>query len=308
MANDLELFARLSNEPQSAEALALQCQLEPRALGILMNALVAMGFLSKRNGYYRNTDIAERYLIKGSPDYMGQFLKQSSLRWNRFGNLAEALKPGYAPDQLFHSLEEERDFTHSFIWGLDNIGHNAAAAIAQSLDLSGVRRMLDIGGGAAAYSIAFSKRNPKLTSVLVDLPLAQEVARDNIQRHGLSDRIIPMEGSYWELDFGADYDLAWMSNIIHGLGETENARLIAKSADALLPEGRLIVHDMFLFDDSCTFPYQAALFPVQMLAHHGNGRCYAAKEVQEWMTHAGLKNMHRIQMDSGPDLMAGVKS
>jgi cyclopropane fatty-acyl-phospholipid synthase-like methyltransferase len=308
VANDLDLFTMLSQKSQTAEDLAAQLQLEERPLSIIMNALVAMGLLSKEGECYRNKGIFERYLVKGSPDYIGQFLKQTNMRWNQFNNLAESLKPGYAPHQKFNSLDEERNFTQSYIWGLDNLGHNTAAAIAWSLDLSSVQRMLDIGGGAATYSIAFAKRNPKLTSILVDLPLTLEVARENIQRHGLNDRIIAMEGSYWELDFGANYDLVWMSNIVHGLGEAENARLIAKSARALLPEGKLVVHDMFLEDDSRTFPYNAALFSVNMLAHHGNGRCYTVKEVQQWMIQAGLKDVRRTKLELGSDLITGSKS
>jgi cyclopropane fatty-acyl-phospholipid synthase-like methyltransferase len=273
-----------------------------------MNALVAMGFLSKKNGHYRNMEISDKYLVQGKPDYMGHFLKQSHIRWNQFNRLAESLKPGYSPAQMFQSFEEERDFTHSFIWGLDNLGHNTAASIARSLDLSGVRRMLDVGGGAATYSIAFAEQNPDLVCVLLDLPLALEVARENIQLHGLSNRILTMEGSYWELDFGADHDLVWMSNIIHGLAEDENARLIAKSANALSANGRLIVHDMLFADDSHTFPYYPALFSVQMLAHHGKGRCYSIKEVQEWMTKAGLRNVRQITLEFGFDLLAGSKS
>jgi ubiquinone/menaquinone biosynthesis C-methylase UbiE len=307
VANDLELFTILSHQSMSAENLALKLQVEPNPLSILMNALVAMGFLSKEKEHYRNTGISDKYLVQGKLDYMGHFLKQSHIRWNQFNHLAESLQPGYAPIQTFESIDEERRFTHSWIWGLDNLGHNAAASIAQSLDLSGVRRMLDIGGGAATYSIAFAKRNPELICVLLDLPVALEVARENIKRHGLDDRIQTMEGSYWKLDFGTDYDAVWMSNILHGLAQEENENLMAKSANALLPDGRLIVHDMFFTDDSHTNPYYPALFSVQMLAHHGKSRCYSLKEVQEWMIRAGLSNVRRTTLDSGFDLMAGSK-
>jgi SAM-dependent methyltransferase len=307
VANDLDIFTNLSRQSISAEDLALKLQVEAAPLSILMNALVAMGFLSKEKGHYSNTQISDKYLVQGRPDYMGRFLRQSHIRWNQFNHLAESLKPGYAPIQTFQSFEEERDFTHSWIWGLDNLGHNTADSIARSLDLSGVRQMLDIGGGAATYSIAFAKQNPELICVLLDLPLALEVARENIQHHGLSGRILAMEGSYWDLDFGTDYDLVWMSNIIHGLGEEETANLIAKSANALLPGGRLIVHDMFFSDDNHTFPYHPALFSVQMLAHYGKSRCYSIKEVQEWMTRAGLSNVRRIALEYGFDLMAGSK-
>jgi SAM-dependent methyltransferase len=308
VANDLDLFTLLSQKSRSAEDLALQIHVEPRPLSILMNALVAMGFLSKENECFRNMGISERFLAQGSADYMGHFIKQSHIRWNQYNKLAETLKPGYVSAMQFNSPEDERNFTQSFIWGLDNVGHNTAAAVAQSLDLSCIRRMLDIGGGAATYSIAFAKQNPELTSVLIDLPLALEVARENIRLHELDDRIITMEGSYWELDYGTDYDLIWISNIIHGLGEAENEKLIAKAAQGLLPNGKLIVHDLLFMDDNYTFPYQAALFSVQMLAHSDNGRCYAAKEVQQWMIRAGLKKVHRIELESGFNMVVGSKA
>jgi predicted O-methyltransferase YrrM len=307
VSSDLELFSQLSKQPRSIEDLAQQLHVEPYPLTILMNALVAMGFLSKEDGFYQNEAISEKYLVKGSADYVGQFLRQSNLRWNQYGKLADALKPGYAPAQKFSSIEEERNFMQAYIWGLDNLSHNTAAAIAQSLDLNGIRRMLDLGGGAATYSIAFANQNPELTSVLVDLPLALEVARENIQLHGLENRIITMEGSYWKLEFGSEYDLVWLSNIIHGLGESENANLVAKSANALLPGRILVVHDMLFADDNYTSPYHAALFSVQMLAHHGKGRCYTLEEVQQWMLDAGLSNVRRLEIEAGTDLVVGFK-
>jgi SAM-dependent methyltransferase len=306
VANDLGLFERLF-EGRSVEDLAHQLSVDSRALSVLMNAMVAMGILDKEKDRYFNQEIAERYLVKGSPDYLGDFFKFLSLCWRQWDDLAQALKPGYTPAKIYDSPEEELNFNQTFIWGMDNSAKERAERIAEVLDLSAVHHMLDLGGGAATYSIAFAKKNPQLNAVVLDLPLPLLVARENIRGHGLGDRVRTLEGSYWDLDYGSGYDLVWISQVIHALDESQGAKLVRKAAKALLPGGRLIVHDSHLNDDF-TSPYHAALFSALMLALTEKGRCYAAKEIEEWMNQAGLKNVSRIELDAESDMVVGIRS
>jgi cyclopropane fatty-acyl-phospholipid synthase-like methyltransferase len=165
--------------------------------------------------------------------------------------------------------------------------------------------MLDVAGGAATYSIAFAKANPQLSSVVLDLPFPLEVARENIERDGLSDRIATRAESYWDAEYEPEFDLVLISQVIHGLSESQCAELIRRSARALAPDGRMVVHDSILSEDH-TFPYHAALFSTYMLATTEQGRCYTFDEVGKWMTDAGLGDIRRIEVDAESELVEGV--
>lgn len=304
-ANDLDLFSEISAGRGSAEELASKLRVNRRALGILMNALVAIGLLRKENGSYTNTELSDRYLVKNRPEYLGDFVKFMSTQWKGYGNLGEVLRngclsPKVAPD------ERDEAYVRAYIWGMDNMGKERARRVAQALDLSSVRTMLDVGGGAATYSIAFAKENPKLTSVVLDLPATLEVARENIERNGVGDRVSTRACSYWEMDYKSDFDLVWISQIIHGLGEEQVTELIRRSAAAVAPGGRLIVHDSFLAEDYAS-PYHAAVFSVYMLAITERGRCYSLHEVKKWMNAAGLSDVHRVALDAETEMVEGIR-
>ncbi len=306
VANDWDLFSCLSPEPQTAGGLAAQLEVDRRALEIMLDALVSMGLLDKEHGCYRNRELAETYLVKGTAGYHGEIFKHLHQCWGQWNFLGEVVKTGHSPPQAKLPLSEERSFNRPYIWGMDNVGQERAEKILKKLDVNGVKRMLDLACGAATYSIAFAKSNPDLQAVALDLPLTLEVARENIARNGLTERFSFKEGSYWELDFGSGYDLVWLSQVVHCCDETQALELVKKAAASLAHGGRLMVHD-FLMDEERTSPEYAAVFSVHMLVVTEGGRAYTVNEVKDWFVRAGLSQVELIEVDSKSRLVVGVK-
>ncbi len=306
VANDLNLFSQISEGCRSIEALALRLPANIRVLRILMDALVAMGILHKVDNSYYNHEIADKYLVKSKPEYRGDFLAFTHYCWSQWNDLDAVVKSGRAISKTHGINQSERAVGNAYSWGMDNMAKAKAERIAKILDLSGVRRMLDFGGGAATYSIAFAQRNSQLTAYVMDLPLSIEVARENIKRNEMEGRVKVLQGSYWEADYGNNYDLIWVSQIIHQHSESEVAHLIGKATFALRSGGRLIVHDSLLTEDR-TSPYFAALFSIYLLTLTEKGRCYTVNETKEWLIQAGLKEVIRIEIDAESDIIMGVK-
>jgi release factor glutamine methyltransferase len=64
---------------------------------------------------------------------------------------------------------------------------------------AGAQRVVDLGTGSGAIAIALAKGRADLHVTAVDVsPDALAVARRNVERHGLADRIRLVEGSWWE--------------------------------------------------------------------------------------------------------------
>ena len=79
VANDLDLFSRLGSGRGAAE-LAAELGVDGRALGLLMNALVALGLLEKENGRFRNAPPAETFLVRGEK-WRGSILRHLHHCW-----------------------------------------------------------------------------------------------------------------------------------------------------------------------------------------------------------------------------------
>ncbi|MBI5787727.1 MAG: methyltransferase domain-containing protein [Candidatus Schekmanbacteria bacterium] len=303
--NDLDLFTYLSPQPLTAQEIAQRLNLNARALEIVLDALVSMKLLDKKDNHYSNQEIAEAYLVNGKKTYRGEIFKHLHQCREQWENLGQILRTGELPSERKFTIREERRANRHFIWGMDNIACDRAQLIAGMLDLSTVGNMLDLGGGAATYSIAFVKKNPQLKAVVLDLPLTLEVARENIALNDLEKRISTTEGSFWEVGLGTGYDLVWISQIIHSLNESKCRELIQKAAAALAPGGALIIHD-FILEDDHTRPFDAALFSVHMLVVTEGGRSYSVNEIMGWLKEAGLSQVQRIEIDAHSGMVRGT--
>jgi predicted O-methyltransferase YrrM len=169
-------------------------------------------------------------------------------------------------------MPPEHYITHwheHWIWAMHGIASNGAGQwVAQHIDLSTRRFLLDVGGGPGTYSIAMCQRFPDLNAVVWDVPKTVEIAREVIDRFDMSDRITVHEGDWDKDDFGTGYDCLFMSNIMHGPSSQAETRL-NQAMRALESGGLLIVHD-FLLNDDKTGPLPAALFNLMIGAYTAN--------------------------------------
>lgn len=306
VAVDLGLFDFLE-EPKSAVETAAWLKADARATGIFLNGLAALGLLVKGVDYFKNGDLASRFLVQARENYRGAIIKHMEHTWGRgWDDLKEIVLVGHPPEvdpEKWVDARPQRDEAEvgAFIWGMHAIARDLAPTVAAKLDffLRAVRHLLDLGGGPATYAITFAQANPKLTATVFDLPLPIEIAKENIAKNDLTDRVHTLAGNFLKDDIGTDYDFIWISQILHSHDEAQCKLIIAKAVAALAPGGRLAIQEFYLNPDGAS-PTGAAMFGVHMLAVTPHGRAYTYGEVAEWMQEAGLTKPEYIQ--SGMDV------
>jgi hypothetical protein len=146
--------------------------------------------------------------------------------------------------------------------------------------------LLDAGGGTGIYSIACLQKNPGLRAVVWDRPEVLKVTRELALAYGVADRLQCTAGDMFKDPPPAAADVVLLSNVLHDWDVPQCKALIGRCAEALVPGGRLLVHDVFL-NDALDGPltialYSAALFCVT------EGRAYSAAEYSGWLGGAGL--------------------
>ena len=60
-------------------------------------------------------------------------------------------------------------------------------------------------------------------------------------------------------DLEQEYDMVWLSQILHGEGPEEAESIVAKAAKALKPGGKILIHE-FILDNTMAGPLFPALF------------------------------------------------
>jgi hypothetical protein len=192
--------------------------------------------------------------------------------------------------------EEEQE---SFLMGMFDLAVPVAPRIAELVDLSQRRHLLDLGGGPGTFAIFFCLKNPALEATVYDLPSTRVFAEKTIERFGLGARITFQAGNYLEDTIPGRYDVAWLSQILHSEGTAECERIISKAVAALDPGGMLLVHE-FVLNDARDGPLFPALFSLNMLLRTAQGRSYTEAQLIEMLARGGVKQVQRLSFQ-GPN-------
>jgi hypothetical protein len=290
VATDLGMFDYLE-EFRTADEIAAQVKADPRAVGIILNGLAALELVAKEGERFKNGELTSRFLVRGKEAYRGAIVRHLHHTWWGWADLEETVQRGHADmaksERWVDRVDADEEWVREFIWGMHAIARDLAPKVAAQVDLSGVQRLLDMGGGPATYAIAFAMTNPAIQATVFDLPQPITIAKENIRSNGLAERINTIAGNFLKDDIGSGYDFIWISQILHSHTEEQCRLIIEKAVKALNSGGQVVIQDFFLNDDRVS-PLEAAMFSVHMLAVTPGGRAYTHREVAAMMEEAGL--------------------
>ena len=296
-ALELNVFTAVASGA-SAEHVAEKIQADPRATEMLLNVLVSLELLDKKEGRFFNTFAAARFFCERSRDNARDGLMHTAHLWRRWTSLTECVRAGTSVETGSH----EESCVSDFIRAMDRNAREQADAVVRATGINGIVRMLDLGGGSGAYSIAFARALPGLKSEILERSDVISLTQEYIRKAGLADRIATRAGDMLCDPLGEDYDLILVSQICHMFFPQENRRLFRRARQALGPEGKLVVQDFILEPDK-TAPRVAALFSLNMLVGTRAGSSYSESEYASWLRDAGFENVRRVRLPGPAGLM-----
>jgi len=303
---ELGVFSALGDERKTSAELARALGLNPRGTDRLMNALCALGLLRKSGGFFSNTSFSAHYLSKGKPEYLAGLGHLAGL-WHRWGTLTQAVRRGgRVLEYPIESKIEEKRRIEGFIASMHQRASAQAPQVVRMINLSGVRRTLDIGAGSGAFSIEFARAKRDIRATVFDLPEVIPFTRKYVAKAGLSPRFAFKPGDFSRDDIGSGYDLILLSAIIHMNSLPENLRLFRKCVRALVPGGRLVISDHIMSEDR-TRPAYGAIFALNMLVNTRAGDTYTEREISASMKEAGLTRISRRGKRFDSSLVIGTK-
>jgi hypothetical protein len=289
----LDVFSVLAGRACTVAEVAWRLEADPRALELIMNALVASGVLRKEGDRFHNSEVAKTHLVKSGPEYVGHLLVLHEAEWANWGRLEQAVRTGHSPVRR-HVFETDPELAVSVLTVLDRIGQQSAPGLAKRLDLGQAATFLDLGGGAGTNTIAFCSAYPRLRATIFDLPQTLTTAARMVKQAGLESRITLLAGNFNSDPLGGPYNVVLMSDILHYQGPAENAALVKKVFTDLGEGGQLVIKDRFL-DATRTGPAWVTAFAVHILVNTERGRCYTIAEAMEWMTDAGFEAVEELE-------------
>jgi hypothetical protein len=289
-AHELGVFAAL-REPRTVDELAdaIGVGSGRRRLRRLVDVLAAFGYVARARDRFVVASVPERPAV-------------ARAGWGRLSDVIRRDAPLPAGD---HDTER-RMHEH-----LATSGAPAAHELAQMIDdvlrhsdrdVSGAT-LLDLGGGAGAYSRAWLEAGADHRATLVDQPDVVELAREHLASFGARAGFIADDIRAAQL--GDVHDVALLANVLHLHDESIGAALCAVAAKALVPGGFVVVKDLRM-DEGREGPLEGLLFALNMAVYTNGGDVYEGSRIRSWLAAAGLVDIEERRLEVSPDAVVVI--
>jgi predicted transcriptional regulator len=303
-AYELDVFTFIGEKSYNSEAIAKALNLDKNATERLLNALVALKLLEKKNETYSNSKDSLMYLSKNSPAYQDGLMHSNHL-WNTWSHLTDVVKTGIVAHKG-EINERGEEWLEAFIHAMHDRGKKQAPAQIAKIDLQNIESILDVGGGSGCFCMEFINRKPGLKTVIFDLPNVIPISKKIVDNEGFSGKIEHYSGDYTSDELPKGFDLVFLSAIIHSNSSETNQELVKKCYNSLHTNGKIVIQD-WIMNDAKTEPVQGAIFSINMLVGVEGGDCYSENEVSTWMRNAGFTDISKVVLEAGIGQMIGVK-
>lgn len=302
-----EIFTKLADGPMTAEQAAAATGLHPERARTLLTALAALGVVSAEDGRFANSPAAEAFLVKGAKHDFGDYLRLQVDRqmYGLLDQIEDAIANRLPDDATgsyadwFSDPEEARLYSRSQHAG--SLG--PARGLARRIDLSGGKRLLDVGGGTGAFAITLCQAFPDLQATVVDFPNVATLGEAYVAKAGLRDRIAYIHGDALKAEWPTGQDAILMSYLFSGVPGDAHEGLLARAYDHLNPGGVLLIHDFIVSADR-TGPKLAALWQLQHTAFTPEARSLDDAWLAEQLAATGFTDVSVEPMIPGMTMLA----
>jgi ubiquinone/menaquinone biosynthesis C-methylase UbiE len=307
-AVELDLFTIIAQGNRTVADIAATIHAPQRGVERLLETLVGMEYLTKRGTQFALAPIADTFLNRAKPSFIGPMADELRITmpgWMQLADVVRSGKPVAAIDTA-----EGREFFPRLVKAIFPLTYNGAQTLVRKLPkakLKKIERVLDVAAGSGAWSLPFAQALPKARVTAVDYPEVTAVTREYAKQFGVADRYDYLEGDLRQLDFGQkQFDVVILGHIIHAEGEKWSKVLIAKSYKALKPGGTLVIAEM-IPNDTRTGPVFPLLFGLNMVLHTVEGDVFTMAQYKEWLKKAGFSSVKTVEAEGPSPLILATR-
>jgi SAM-dependent methyltransferase len=304
VASKLGVFEALSDRSLTPREVAGELGLDARAAEKLLNVLVAARYLRLRGGRYGLSRVARRWLLPGHPRSLHDNMLLRFLEWDAVATLEGFVRTG-EPIDVHAAIRDDQ-------WGVYQAGMRSLAQISAEEVVrrvplpAGARAMIDIGGGHGHYAASFCRRHGQLQATVLDLPAAVRASAGIVSAQPGGDRVSYRCGDASTDDLGeGDWDLVFISHLIHHFDAATNASLLHRVARALRPGGVVAILDVLRPASPEEAGQTGALLDLYF-AVTSNAGTWSGSEITRWQVEAGLRPGRRLPLRSAPGITVMV--
>jgi len=235
-------FEALSEEPLAIPHIAEKISFDAQATRILAELFVLGSYLQREGERFALSAEGRKWLVKSSPQYIGNLVRYFETLYDRWGYLDHTLQHGKPPKPYFEVFEE-KDW-ETYVYGMRDLARLVIPEIMKEINLGeNPLHMMDIGGSHGLYAIECCRRYPSLQATIVDFDAALLHTSAIIREEHMGSRVRLLGGDLTKSELLREQDAILIFNVIHGFGESENRALVDRALRSLKPRGKLYILD-----------------------------------------------------------------
>jgi SAM-dependent methyltransferase len=248
-AMELGLFWLLADRPLSTAELAQSLDIPLNRCYYWLKILCKLGLLEESGEGYAPSALAWEAILNVQSQDTWAFqaredrdlaLYVQDLALN-IGKPMSAWQAGNrTPADFLQRIGEDPTYIARFTRKLYQIHSSFAEQLANMLDLRGVTRLLDLGGGSGVVSFALLRKRGELTSVIVDVESVCQAGRVIASENKLEGRITYLAADFLRDDLPAGFDMVLLCDV-----GSFSESLFRRIHDVLNRNGRLVIIDKF---------------------------------------------------------------
>ncbi len=315
------LFDFLHRQPNSTlQQIKDYLKLSEGSVRALLLACCAFGLIvkNKKRGTYRNDVIYDRLAVRESPNnilpmldfhqyiiYRSLFDLEKSVKEGRNTGLELFTGPG---NTLYDRLSVHPDLQQIFHDGMQCISKTTNPHfVSNAKECKRLNHLVDVGGGDGTNCIALVKQYPNLKATIFDLPTVCELAKKEIQKEGLSEKISVHPGNFFEDPFPSRMDGISYCHMANIYGREKNQLFFKKCHDALPGEGVLMLFQSVSNDDETGDIAAGAMSLYFLAVATGEGSVYSVKDNEDRLKTAGFSKIKHLRLPFNHALITGIK-
>lgn len=200
---------------------------------------------------------------------------------------------------VYEALSQLPDFVQRSWFGFDHYYSDDAFPLVLPLVFKNKpKKLLDIGGNTGKWSIACAKYDKDVHVTIVDLPGQVNMAKANIEKQGLADRISFYETNILDENnkLPKGYDAIWMSQFLDCFSEKEIVSILNRCYEAINDDGFVFILEPFWDRQR----FEAAAFSLQQTSLYfttianGNSQMYHSEVFLTYVRAAGFEVVEQV--------------
>jgi cyclopropane fatty-acyl-phospholipid synthase-like methyltransferase len=241
------------------------------------------------NGVFSNTEEAETYLCGGQRCYKEHVAFLTCRLLNAVPKTAETIirnNPQFRQN-WFDLTDQEvmKLFRGQYPGSLQ-----AGKELAEKIDLSYAKRILDCAGGSGGLAVGLCESFRDITITVADLPEMISFTQKFVSKAGMADRITVIAADILRCTPAGQYDAAIVRSFIQVLSPENAEKAIQHIGKALVPGAMISIVGHFL-DDTRLFPLESVVHNLLFLNVYEDGCAYTESEYRQWLRSAGFEDI-----------------